>query len=120
MRILLLEDHNFFGDEVAEYLHDDLHYEVCYAHNYDQAIDLINQYDHFDYSFIDVLLQNGRTGIDVVSNYEKQLGKIMFITGCADTPTLDRIKKYASASKLFEIWPKIQCFLKGEKVSITS
>lgn len=118
MKVLLLEDHNFFGDEIAEYLRDEMKADVSYAHTYDEAALMIEQRGPFDFSFLDIILQNGKTGIDIVNNYEQRLGKIMFITGCIDQATLERIKDYSSASKLYEIWPKLKAFVDGQIVNI--
>ncbi len=121
MKILLLEDHRFFGDELEEYFRIDLGAQVCYAHNYEEAVGMINTAtEAYDFSFLDILLQNGKTGIDIVSKYEARLGKIMFITGCIDQATLQRIEKYCSASKSEVIWPKIEKFMAGEKVSLSA
>lgn len=119
MKALLLEDHSFFGDEIKEYLVEEHKCDVSHAHTYDEAIKLIKEHGPFEFSFLDILLQNGRTGIDIVNAFEKDLGKVLFVTGCVGDETLDRIKQYNSVSKLHEIWPKIESFLGGNRVSIT-
>ena len=118
MNILLVEDHNFFGDEINEYLLAKKH-TVAYASTYLDAIAKIKASAPFDFCFIDVLLQNGRTGIDIVNEFEPKLGRIMFITGCINEGILKRIENYCSATKREVIWPKIEKFMNGEMVRIS-
>jgi DNA-binding NtrC family response regulator len=118
MNILLVEDHGFFGNEINEYFLRQKH-TVAYASNYLDAVAKIKASAPFDFCFIDVLLQNGRTGIDIVNEFEPKLGRIMFITGCIDEDILKRISKYSSATKRQEIWPKIEKFMDGETVRIS-
>lgn len=118
MNILLVEDHGFFGDEINEYFLEKKH-TVAYASNYVDAVAKIKTSAPFDFCFIDVLLQNGRTGIDIVNEFESKLGRIMFITGCINEDILKRIDKYCSATKRQVIWPKIEKFMNGETVRIS-
>lgn len=113
MKVFLLDDHQFFATEIIEYLTEEKGCEVFYAQSYKEAEQIIHTHGPFDFSFLDVLLQNGKTGILFASEYEKYLGNIMFITGCVDKYTLDKLEDYACASKLFLLWDKIDSFLDG-------
>lgn len=113
MKILYLEDHEFFASEIIEFLEDEGH-DVHYASNYSDAEKIVlEQEDPFDCSLLDVILQNGKTGILFAEEYGDALGRIMFITGTPDKATLDAMEKYSSASKMFLIWDKIDCFING-------
>lgn len=114
-RVLLLEDHKYFAVEIREFLEDDCGYTVVYAANYADACRAIKKYGYFDYALLDILLQNGKTGVDLAEKYSKRLGRIMFITGCVDETILSRIDGYASASKLQEVWTPLEDFLAGKK-----
>lgn len=117
MKIFYLEDHKFFASEVIEYLEDEGH-EVYYAASYDEAETLVKMGAPFDCALLDVILQNGKTGILFADEYKKDLGRIMFITGTPDKSTLNAMSRYCSASKLFTIYDKIDEFLKGGWISI--
>jgi len=113
MKILYLEDHEFFASEIIEFLEEEGH-EVFYATNYNDAEKLVHEQDDpFDCSLLDVILQNGKTGILFAEEYGDKLGRIMFITGTPDKATLDAMDKYSSASKMFLIWDKIDFFISG-------
>lgn len=112
MKIFYLEDHEFFASEVIEYLEEKGH-EVYYATCYKQAQSMIKKGGNFDCSFLDVILQNGKTGILFAEEYKENLGRVMFITGTPDKSTLEAIERYSSASKLFTIYDKIDEFLNG-------
>lgn len=110
MRIFYLEDHEFFSVDIIEYLQESGH-DVFYSKTYADAVKLIEEHKNFDVSIIDVILQNGKTGIHFVSNYENNLGKILFLTGCVDKPTLDKLQKWSVASKREIIWSKLDKLL---------
>jgi len=118
MKILLVEDHSFFGNEINEYLVNKKH-DVSYAATYVKAVAAIKENGPFDFSLLDVLLQNGKTGIDIVSLFEARLGRIMFITGCISEDVIKSISPYSSATKREVIWPKIDRFMNGEIVRIS-
>ena len=110
LKVFYLEDHEFFSVDILEYLKE-LNHEVFYAKTYDEAERLINQHKNFDVSIVDVILQNGKTGIHFVTKYEGNLGKIMFLTGCVDQPTLDKLAKWEVVSKRETIWDKMDTIL---------
>jgi DNA-binding response OmpR family regulator len=110
MKILLLEDHSFFASELVEYFNEDTKFEVVYVKSYKEAVAAIDTHTYFDYSILDVILQNGKTGIDIAKSYAPQLGKIMFLTGCTDQATLGALRNYIVVSKLEVIWPKLELF----------
>lgn len=112
-KILIVEDHSFFAKELIEYLTDDCSFEVVHASNFLEAEQLIKKENSFDFSILDILLQNGKTGVDVVEKFKDQLGRIMFVTGCVDEAVLNKIENYASTSKLREIWSPLEKFLTG-------
>lgn len=111
MKIFYLEDHTFFASEVIEYLQEEGH-EVHYAVSYKEAQEVVNN-GPFDCTLLDVILQNGKTGILFAEEYADQLGRIMFITGTPDKSTLNAMSRYSSASKLFLIYDKLEEFLSG-------
>lgn len=117
MKIFYLEDHKFFASEVIEYLEEEGH-EVFYSASYDEAEYIVKCHSPFDCSLLDVILQNGKTGILFAEEYADELGRIMFITGTPDKSTLDAMERYSSASKLFLIWDKIESFLNGDEPKI--
>jgi DNA-binding NarL/FixJ family response regulator len=110
MKLLLLEDHNFFASELVEYFSEETKFELVYAKSYKEAVAAIETHGYFDYSILDVILQNGKTGIDVAKTYAPKLGKIMFLTGCTDQATLGALRDYIVVSKLEVIWPKLELF----------
>jgi CheY-like chemotaxis protein len=114
MKILLLEDHAFFASELIEYFQEDTVWEVVYAKSYKEAITAIETHKKFDFSILDVILQNGKTGLDVAKLHKEELGSIMFLTGCCDATTLNALQEYIVVSKLEVIWPKLESFFKGE------
>jgi DNA-binding response OmpR family regulator len=114
MKILMCDDHLFYSKEIVEKLREDGH-DVVYAPNFKEAESaLLTQ--KFDASLLDVLLQNGKTGIHLAEKYTHKLGRIMFITGCNDDMTINTIKeKYACVSKLKTIWKYLDDFIAGGK-----
>ena len=109
LKVFYLEDHEFFSVDIIEYLLEN--HEVYYAKTYLEAEKLIEKHKNFDVSIVDVILQNGKTGIHFVSKYEGSLGKIMFLTGCVDQLTLDKLSKWEVASKREVIWDKLDKLL---------
>lgn len=118
--VLLVEDHSYFASEIRDYLESDCGYSVVYATDFADACRAIKRYAPFKFSFLDILLQNGKTGVDLVERYKSELGRVMFITGCVDETILNKIAEYASASKLQEIWPLLEEFLEGGMPRINS
>lgn len=116
--VLLVEDHTYFASEIRDFLETDCGFNVVYATNYADACRAIKKYAPFKYSFLDILLQNGKTGVDIVEKYKHELGRIIFVTGCVDETILHKISNYASASKLQEIWPKLESFIEGQDPKI--
>lgn len=112
-KVLIVEDHSYFAKELIEYLQDDCSYEVVHASNFLDAVKLIKKENKFDFSILDILLQNGKTGVDIAERFKDQLGHIMFVTGCVDEAVLNKIENYASTSKLHEIWSPLEKFLAG-------
>ena len=106
LKVLYLEDHEFYSIDVIEYIKEESH-ELFYAKTYAEAEKLIEEHKNFDVSIIDVILQNGKTGIHFVSKHEGNLGEIMFLTGCIDQATLDKLSKWRVASKREIVWDKL-------------
>ena len=114
MKILLLEDHAFYGDEIYEALCDAGH-EVFYARNYKQGVEGVSK-TKFDCSVLDIILQNGNTGLSFAKDFEDRLGRVFFVTGCEDSATLEAITnnpKYASATKGYNVYRSLKEFLDG-------
>jgi DNA-binding response OmpR family regulator len=119
MKILLCDDHTFYSKEIVEKLREDGH-TVVYASNFKEAEKLITDNKAFDISILDVILQNGKTGIHLAEKYKSVLGRIMFVTGCIDDTTVNRLNgSYACASKAKCVIPPIDEFLKGGTPQIT-
>lgn len=114
MKILLLEDHTFFASEIIEFFEEETDYEIVYAKSYKEAIAAIDKHKKFDYAILDVILQNGKTGLDVARLYGDKLGNIMFLTGCCDNATLEALSEFIVVSKLDVIWPKLELFLNND------
>ena len=110
LKVLYLEDHEFFSIDIIEYIKESGH-EVFYAKTYAEAESLMENNKSFNAAIIDVILQNGKTGIHFVTKHEADLGKIMFLTGCIDQPTLDKLSKWGVASKRDIIWDRIDILL---------
>lgn len=106
LKVLYLEDHEFYSVDVIEYIKEENH-ELFYAKTYAEAENLIREHKNFDVSIIDVILQNGKTGIHFVTKHEGNLGEIMFLTGCIDQATLDKLSKWRVASKREIVWDKL-------------
>lgn len=113
MKILYLEDHTFFASEILEYLRDDLKYDVVHADGWDSVKKILDSGKTFDISILDVILKNGKTGVQVAETWENQLGRIVFITGCSDEATIKALDKYSSISKLTPVWVPLSDFISG-------
>lgn len=111
MKILYLEDHEFFASEIIEYINEDTPHDIYYAKTYQEAEKLLEEHKNFDASILDVILQNGKTGLLLAETYETKLGDIMFVTGCTDNITLNAISKYEYIAKIDIIWDKLNKFL---------
>jgi len=116
MKVLYLEDHKFFASEILEYLKDDLKLDVTYVDSWESVKTVLNTNVKFDISILDVLLKNGKTGFHVAQQWEKKLGRILFITGCIDEVTLNSLKKYSSINKTTCVWNPLKKFIDGEVV----
>lgn len=114
LKVFYLEDHEFFSVDIIEYLQEAGH-QVYYAKTYAEAEKLVEKVGSFDVSIVDVILQNGKTGIHFVSKYEPILGKIFFLTGCIDQPTIDKISKWKYASKREFDWEMLDEIIKEVK-----
>lgn len=111
MNILYLEDHAFFGDSIHEALHEDFpNHTIDYATTYVQAESLTLK-NNYDISVLDVILQNGKTGIHFVEKYSNKLGKVLFVTGCKDDLTLKALEKYNNISKKPYVFDEIKKFI---------
>lgn len=113
MKILFLEDHSFFASDIIEYFTEETNFELIHVKTYKEAIRAIEK-NKFDFAILDVILQNGKTGLDVAKYSPDKLGKIMFLTGCCDKTTLEALKEYIVVSKLEVIWPKLEDFLNNK------
>lgn len=112
MKILYLEDHEFFASEILEYIAEETPHEVYYAKTYKEAEQLLESHKKFDAAILDVILQNGKTGLLFAENYEEKLGDILFVTGCNDNITKNALSKYKNIAKMDVIWGNLQKFLK--------
>lgn len=98
MRFFILDDHEFYCQDIIEYLKEKGQ-EVFYAKTYKEANELISTLDKIDVSFIDIILNNGKTGLHFLSLWEYKLGNIFILTGCVDANTLDKVKKWKVIQK---------------------
>jgi DNA-binding response OmpR family regulator len=113
MKILLCDDHKFYSKEVLEKLTEDGHV-VSYASNFKEAESIIGSQKKFDAAILDVILQNGKTGLHLAEKYKSNLGRIMFVTGCTDETTLKLLRGiYACASKAVSVIEPIDEFVAG-------
>jgi DNA-binding response OmpR family regulator len=110
-KVLFLDDHAFWSGEIIEYLRDDKGLEVHAAQSYSEAEALLKKEGHFDMSILDVILQNGKTGLLLAENYKSQLGRIIFITGCNDQSTKIALENYEHVHKLDNIWDTLENFI---------
>lgn len=118
MKILYLEDHAFFGDSVVDILLTDFpEHKIDYATSYASAEALMKE-NKYDISILDVVLQNGKTGIHFAENYTRTLGKILFVTGCKDELTLKALEKYKYINKDLKVIKVIKEFIANKYVSI--
>lgn len=117
MKVFYLEDHEFYAEDVIALLQKEGH-DVVYASSYKECLDILEN-ETFDCAILDVILQNGKTGLQLAEDYGDKLGRIMFLTGCVDKATIDTVvSRYPSANKLFNSVGKIREFLKGGKPTI--
>jgi DNA-binding response OmpR family regulator len=105
LNVLFLEDHEFFSEDIVEYFKDEGH-KVTHAKTYADAVKAVEN-NNYDVSIIDVILQNGKTGIHFVSNFQDKLGTVRFLTGCIDQPTIDKISKWGYYNKRDEVFTKL-------------
>lgn len=112
MKILYLEDHEFYAVDILKLLRK-LGHEVFWCKSYKEFKEQIEN-QTFDCSILDMILQNGKTGLELAETYSDILGRIMFLTGCVEKATLDTIiDKYPSANKMIIPREKIKQFLDG-------
>lgn len=112
MKILYLEDHAFFGDSIIAILKKDFpQHTYDYATSYIQAVEMMKN-NKYDVSILDVILQNGKTGIHFAENYTKDLGHILFVTGCKDDLTLKALEKYNHVAKDITVLSDIKSFIR--------
>lgn len=110
-KVLFLDDHAFWCGEIIEYLRDDKGLEVHYAQSYNEAVALMKREKHFDMSILDVILQNGKTGLLFAEQFKEHLGNIIFITGCNDQTTKTALESYNHVHKLDNIWEALDAFI---------
>jgi len=111
--VLFLDDHVFWSNEIIEYLRDDMELDVYYAESYSEAVALVNKHKSFDMSILDVILQNGKTGLLFAENFKSKLGDIIFITGCNDQSTKIALENYKHIHKLDNIWDALNEFIEN-------
>lgn len=114
-KILFLDDHSFWSQEIVEYLKEEKGLDVHYAQSYNEAQAIMKKDKSFDMAILDVILQNGKTGIHFAEEHKEKLGDIIFITGCNDEFTLNALKSYKHASKLDNVWPTLDKFIEDNK-----
>jgi response regulator RpfG family c-di-GMP phosphodiesterase len=119
--IFYLEDHHFFADIIIRNLKQ-LGYDVLYCDNYYEAEKVIEKNGPFEFSILDVMLKNGKNGINFVEKYHDKLGNFIFLTGCKDEATIRTInnREYPSISKMYEIVDDLIDFIEKGKRPIIS
>lgn len=112
LNIFILDDHEFYCLDIIEYLREMKH-NVVYIKSFKDAIAYFQEHPQqmFDFSLIDIILSNGKTGVHFVSQYEQRLGKILFITGCVDENTLQTIQKWDFVNKQDNVLEKIDMYI---------
>jgi DNA-binding response OmpR family regulator len=112
MKILQLEDHPFFANEVTEYL-TELGHVVTFVESWDAAEDVMLSGAEFDACILDVVLKNGKTGLHFAKKWKDKIGRPLFITGCVDEITINAVNRYSAISKLTVIWKGLDEFIAG-------
>ena len=97
MKVLLLEDHMFCAEMMCD-LFKDRKIEIIHASNYNAGIKAWEK-EEFDFAILDILLQNGRTGLEFYHQIMKESIPIFFLTGCIDDITLDQVNGYKVIQK---------------------
>lgn len=118
MKILQLEDHPFFANEVTEYLTEKGH-DVVFVSSWEDAEYVMNMGEKFDLCILDVVLKNGKTGLHFAEKWKENLGRPLFITGCVDELTIKAVNTYSAISKLTVIWDALDEFLEGGSPKIS-
>lgn len=118
MKILQLEDHPFFANEVTEYLVEKGH-EVVFTESWEQAEIVMMSGAKFDACILDVVLKNGKTGLHFAEKWKEKIGRPLFITGCVDEVTINAVNTYSAISKLTVIWNALDDFLAGGSPKIS-
>ncbi|MCS7317589.1 MAG: hypothetical protein NZZ41_04660 [Candidatus Dojkabacteria bacterium] len=108
MRFLILDDHEFYCRDLIEYI-TLAKQEVYFAKNFREGVEIMEKNPSlvFDVSFIDIILNNGKTGLHFISRYESRLGKIIILTGCIDDNTLETVKKWEVINKADNVLEKL-------------
>lgn len=117
MKILCLEDHQFYAGEIIEQLREQKH-DVDYADSWEDAERLMKNGKIYDVSILDVILKNGKTGVLFAEKWNENLGRILFITGCIDDITIKTVNKWSAISKMGIVWKKLEHFLSGGECKI--
>ena len=112
MKIFYLEDHGFYAVDIIKFLKMKGH-EVVWCDNYYDSINILEE-NKFDCSILDIILQNGKTGLQLASEHKQNLGRVMFLTGCVDKSTLDNVVSlYPTANKIIRSLEKVNEFING-------
>jgi DNA-binding response OmpR family regulator len=114
MHIFYLEDHEFFAEEVIEYLQEIGHC-VTFVSSWEDAQRELSKGSKFDMSILDVILKNGKTGFQFAEQWKENLGRILFLTGCVDDVTINAVNRYGAISKLTKFRTPLKMFIDGEK-----
>ncbi len=115
--IFYLEDHDFFADIIIRGLEME-GYTVYHCNNYYDAEKYINKYGPFQYSILDIILKNGKNGINFAEKHHDKLGKFIFLTGCKDESTIRTLTmyNYPSLSKMYEVMEDLVNFIEKEQI----
>jgi DNA-binding response OmpR family regulator len=115
-KIFYLEDHTFYANVIVPELIRQ-GYSVTHALTYKNAEEEVVKEETYDFAILDVVLTNGKTGIHFAEKYKHKFGKMLFITGCKDTQTIETLvnKKWCSLSKHYEVIDDLKEFLENGK-----
>ena len=125
LKIFYLEDHLIYAKSVKDIIEEVLQdagidYKIFYASDYRTAQKLISVYGEFTHSLIDVMLQNGKNGLELYEKNKSLLLNPLFITGNIDNATIDTLesRNYKHINKISDdVADTLETFLLEKVIS---
>jgi DNA-binding response OmpR family regulator len=101
-RALIVEDEIVIALDLESAM-EDLGYEVCTLAPSERSARAVAMQEEPDLALVDICLDGGREGIETARWLREVCGaSIVFVTGCTDTATVDRISERVPGAQVLE------------------